>query len=198
MNDIFKRLLHRKRGNKDDNKMDNIEETYERPLYHPHINVEEGKTQVEVKDVNLYILQLSLMTITMKMKEVVHVNKFQLREKASNGDANALFELAEMYRYGYLVDKDENKALELANQAAMIGSGDALDLIGDFLCYGFCVEKDEKQAFNYYNEAARLGSKRGLLHLAQCYEQGIGTEINMDYVLVVLSISLVKEILSPS
>ena len=44
---------------------------------------------------------------------------------------------------------------------------------------GLGVQKDEKHAFELYLKAASLGDTHAMEHVSECYEKGIGTEIDL-------------------
>jgi len=42
------------------------------------------------------------------------------------------------------------------------------------------VEQDEKRALKWFLDAAENGHVEAMYRLGECYEQGIGTDVNLD------------------
>ena len=87
--------------------------------------------------------------------------------------------LADNYRIGNGVDKDEDKAIELYKKAYDIGdaaAGKSADAIGNIYYY----RDDYEEANNWYKLAGEAGYDWGWIHLANNYRTGRGVEKDDD------------------
>lgn len=99
-----------------------------------------------------------------------------LEKAAADGSSDALFELANMYYNGNLIEKDFDKTKKYIRKAADMGNVDAQFAIANMFFDGEIVEKDYKQAFKWFAYAAVQGSKDAQFSLGMCYENGLGVE----------------------
>lgn len=107
-----------------------------------------------------------------------------LEKSASNGNAEALFNLAVRYHYGDGVEADMEKALELYRESAARYHGEAAYVLGAGYYFGDILPQDLDKACGYLETAAfsRLTVSRGsaLLLFAACQLFGYDTEKNLD------------------
>lgn len=103
----------------------------------------------------------------------------ELKARAEEGDAEALFELGFRYRFGQGVSEDLKIAADYIKQAADFGNLEAMDWMGNFYCCGTGVEVDFAKAAEYFLPAAEAGSPLAQGQLGRIYMQGLGGE--QDY-----------------
>lgn len=113
---------------------------------------------------------------------------------AAAGDARALYNLANCYRYGYAVRIDMDKAIELYKKAADRYYGDAAFVLGKWHYYGDTLPQDYGKAYEYlkiaaFNQYSKYRGKAFCL-LAACHAKGYGVEKNYDKVLYLVERSL--------
>ena len=102
-----------------------------------------------------------------------------LLEKASGeGDALSSLHLADIYRNGWGVPKDQAEALLYYKTAA--GDGNLLSYNRLGTCYenGRGCEPDSLSAFRAYETAAMFGQTNAQFNLGECYRKGIGVSID--------------------
>ncbi|UZO16199.1 uncharacterized protein OCT59_007588 [Rhizophagus irregularis] len=102
----------------------------------------------------------------------------QLRysEAAKRGNIPAISDLANCYKNGIGIEKDEIRAFELFKEAAGKGDIDAMNNLGKCYQNGIGTEKDKIRAFEMYKKAAGKGQLDAITKLGYCYEKGKGTE----------------------
>lgn len=74
---------------------------------------------------------------------------------------------------------NEEKGLYWVNKSIEDGCVLAICTLAHIYMNGLGVEKDEKHAFELYLKAASLGNKHAMEHVSECYEKGIGTEVDL-------------------
>ena len=74
--------------------------------------------------------------------------------KAEAGDAEAQFQLGQMYALGHGFKQNFNSALEWYEKAAAQGNAKARTALGMFYYYGVGVEKNEEKAGEWFEKAA--------------------------------------------
>ena len=80
------------------------------------------------------------------------------RYKAENGDAEAQFRLARLYKVGFgYIEKNYELALKWFNLAAENGHVEAQFYLGQMYENGHGVTKNYKKAFEWYKLAAKQG-----------------------------------------
>ena len=89
-------------------------------------------------------------------------------------------ELAVAYDLGLGVKKDQSKALHYYSKIEDVeSSGTALNNLGVMYKLGKSVPQDYDKAFYYYKKAYELKVNQAYKNLANCYFDGIGTEVNI-------------------
>lgn len=78
-------------------------------------------------------------------------------EEPSKPWLDSLVDLGGCYEEGEGVEKDVEKAFELYNRAARLGSGYAMACIGEMYENGIYVELDREMAYSWYNKAVAAG-----------------------------------------
>lgn len=91
---------------------------------------------------------------------------------AEQGNAEAQYQLAIMYRDGNGVKKDNEKQLIWHNKAAEQGNIIAQWQFGHMYQYGHDVNKDYKKALYWYNKAAEQDNTDALFNLGDIYDHG--------------------------
>lgn len=94
----------------------------------------------------------------------------QLKERATNGDAKAQYELG----HQYAISNDFDEAAKWYAKAANQGYGEAQGELAMFYLDGRGVEKDETQAAYWIKQWAAQGDALGQLWLGRFYYNGIG------------------------
>lgn len=93
---------------------------------------------------------------------------------AEKGNANAVYEIAQMFMYGIHVKQDYDEAKKRYEAAANMGSTDAICAIGLMYDYGCGVALNKQKAIEYYHQAADKGSAMALYYIALIYFYGNG------------------------
>lgn len=104
-----------------------------------------------------------------------------LLKRAEQGDADAFFELGNIYKIGSEeIGKDLKKAVEYYFEASKLG--DARAQCNLAWCYevGDGIEQDWENAFYWYSESAANGFALGQYSLGWMYENGIFVSKNMS------------------
>lgn len=91
---------------------------------------------------------------------------------ADEGDATAMFYLAQMYSNGQGVEKDEKKALELLQKADAAGNEQAATELAKRLMNDPSVESNPEAAIEYLKKAAYNGDVDALYELGELYAKG--------------------------
>ncbi len=101
-------------------------------------------------------------------------------------DVKCAYGVARAYKWGYGVDKDEQKANQMFEdlypqllQLANDGDAEAQNIMGNYYSNGYFVDKDKKQAFEWYTKSAEQGYASAQYNLGCCYELGQG--VAQDY-----------------
>lgn len=93
---------------------------------------------------------------------------------ADQNESTALFNLGRLYENGIGVPMDKSKALECYKRSASQN-----DPNGDYAYALYSLDSgDQSEAIKLLNQAAEQGNKDAQLKLADCYERGIGVEMN--------------------
>ncbi len=87
--------------------------------------------------------------------------------------------LGRIYDEGLGVDVDHLKGLEFFEEAAKHGDADAQNIVGNIYLNADYVENNPQKAFKYYQMAAAQGHLEGMANLGYCYQEGIGTDVNI-------------------
>jgi len=96
------------------------------------------------------------------------------RSSANQGDADAQNNLAQMYRKGEGVLKDDKEALKWYQKAADQGNAGAQHNLGVMYANGEGVLKDDKEAVKWYRKAADQGNASAQNNLGLMYANGKG------------------------
>lgn len=95
-------------------------------------------------------------------------------------DAEAQYELANLYIQGLGVQESEDQAFILYKKAAEQGHADAANNLADMYLNGEGTDVDEALALYWFSLAAESGVVEAMFTLGIMYEQGLGTEKNAD------------------
>lgn len=90
-----------------------------------------------------------------------------LTKSAASGNSRALTKLGRLYIAGLVVDKDEEKGVELLNKAVAQNDTEAMVALGDLEL----AKGDNTKALEWYNRSVSLGDAQGYLQLAHAYLQ---------------------------
>lgn len=104
----------------------------------------------------------------------------RLQQGATVNDPKAIYNLAQQYRTGELLERDEKKAFELFGQAASLNLADAQTNVGIMMMEGLGTRKDEAGAVKVWREAARADNPRAYYFLGLAYAHGKGVARNLD------------------
>ena len=104
----------------------------------------------------------------------------ETKEKAENGDAEAMFYLGYMYGYGKNgVEEDLEEAYKWYKKSADAGDVMGTALVGSCLLNGWGVKKDRTEGLTMLAVAAAGGSNYACYKLGEMYFNGLcGPEIN--------------------
>jgi len=107
---------------------------------------------------------------------------FHWYEKASNqGNAEGMNGLAYMYDFGISTEANRDKAVCLYTLASAKGNAEAKHNLATMYFNGqFPLDKNENKAFQLFSEAATLGHVDAMVNVGGLYEQGKGTDININ------------------
>lgn len=100
--------------------------------------------------------------------------------KASTGDAESQFLLAEEYRTGAMNGKKPEEAVKWYRRSAEKGWPEAEARLGVMHLEGDGVPKDEAAALKLLLHAAGRGSVTAQEQLVECYTRGIGVTVNLE------------------
>ena len=95
-----------------------------------------------------------------------------LRKAALEGDANAVYELANRASEGTGMARDQKLALRLFERAAAAGSGPAQFRLGNMHEKGIGTARDPKLAMTWYRRAANKGNAKAMHNLAVLVAEG--------------------------
>ena len=95
------------------------------------------------------------------------------------GDEKCFYGYAQFLHYGYEMEKDEERAIEIFREhyepiLALANSGDAqaMRIVGFYLYNGFGIEVDKEEAFQWFFKSADAGDELAALSLATLYDEG--------------------------
>ncbi len=89
-----------------------------------------------------------------------------LSRAADQGDFDASYQLANLYRNGMGVSKDQAKAFDLYGRAAKAGNTEAAYSLGKMYEYGWGTSADPAQARRWYEVSAKAGNTAATASLA--------------------------------
>ena len=125
----------------------------------------------------LLTLCLSVLSLFVYAQEDGQVRYFEeLRDIAENkyGTAAARFELGMLYLYGRGTPKDEKKAFEWFEKAAVEGHKDAQYLVGAMCFDGIGITSNKIKAYEWFMKSAQQGNVDAQNVLGHMYVSGIG------------------------
>ena len=102
----------------------------------------------------------------------------EIEGKAQQEDGESQFILADLYKTGLCVNKDEKEALKWMIKSSDNGFVQAFYVRAKYHKYGIGAEKDLKLAFYWAKKSLAANDKRAYSLLSEMYSQGIGTTIN--------------------
>ena len=105
-------------------------------------------------------------------------NVIEIEGKAQQEDGVSQFILADIYKTGLCVNKDEKEALKWMIKSSDNGFVKAFYDRAKYHQYGIGAEKDLKLAFYWAKKSLAANDKRAYSLLSKMYSQGIGTTIN--------------------
>lgn len=113
-----------------------------------------------------------------KEDDVVALNYFM--RAADLGDPRAINMMVAFYTYGFGVEQDPQKALELGSSLADKGDQEALYAMEENAYAYFSGNKDGidinfNTAFEYYMKLTEYGNERAMYNVGLLYEYGLGT-----------------------
>ena len=91
----------------------------------------------------------------------------------------AFFALGRIYDEGLGVEVDHKEGLRWFEKAADKGDAIAQNVVGNIYLNADYVKNDPKKAFKYYQMSAAQGHLDGMVNLGYCYQEGIGTDMNI-------------------
>jgi len=106
---------------------------------------------------------------------------------AKEGSIRAICNLGYCYYYGRHQDVDYHKAYEYFNKGIVLGNdANCLYKLGDMYRYGYYVEQNLLYAFTLYKRAVEALTDADMaivanidMRLSECYQQGIGVEVDL-------------------
>ena len=99
-------------------------------------------------------------------------------EKAWKGNADAQFDLAKRYLYGYGVAEDIKKSIYWLRAVSEKGNPQAQKMLADCYSSGKGVGKSFQKAAYWYSKAAEQGFSDAQFLLSLCYYEGAGVPKN--------------------
>ncbi len=99
---------------------------------------------------------------------------------ASQGYADAICALGDVYMQGKEVSRDAERAFKYFIEAIDLNSSKAMIHAGECYENGEGTPQDMGKAFWYYNKSAELGEISAYSKVAHCYWEGIGVKENMN------------------
>lgn len=98
---------------------------------------------------------------------------------AAKGDANAQFQLGEMYNNGIGLPRDEKMAVSWYLKSAEQGYAEAQNMLGIMYENGAGVTLDYKKAASWYRKAAEQGAAEAQSALGALYVNGSGVPVSL-------------------
>ena len=93
----------------------------------------------------------------------------ELERQCNNGNAGSCGALGDLYRYGYGVKQDYNKAMEFYGKACEMGKAVGCSILGILYYNGEGVKQDYKKASEFYSKACEMGEAEGCNNLGYLY-----------------------------
>ncbi len=102
----------------------------------------------------------------------------ELIRLAESGDAEASYQLGDIYYRGDVVEQDYAKAIAYYEKAAELKNDNAIFRLGRIYYIGRIVEQNYSKALTYFLESAKNGNSEAQEAVAQMYFDGTGVEQN--------------------
>lgn len=119
--------------------------------------------------------------VDMEKADELEKRAFSLwNERASAGDARALFDIGVCYRRGEGVPQDDAKAVEYYTLAYEKGYGEAALNLGIMYSEGYGVKQDSSKAYEFYKAAAESGIADGFTLMGKQHYYGRGRDVNYE------------------
>ncbi|MEM0896554.1 MAG: hypothetical protein AAGJ79_06675 [Verrucomicrobiota bacterium] len=101
---------------------------------------------------------------------------------ARSGNSQALYAFANWHGIGERGKKPDANELRLKYlfDAAAAGNPDAFKALAQLLTDGDLIERDLEKAFDYWLKLADVGFTDADIKIAECYENGTGTEVDLE------------------
>ena len=117
------------------------------------------------------------------------------QKAAEYGDPSAINMMVAFYTYGFGVEQNPDKALELSASLAEKGDSEALHALEEYAYAYYAgttdgIDINFNTSFNYYNKLADLGNERAMYNIGLLYEYGLGTPADHDKAIEWLSRAL--------
>lgn len=115
--------------------------------------------------------------------DAVALQYFQ--QAAEYGNPDAINMMVAFYTYGFGVEQDADKALELGSRLAEQGNAEALFVMEENAYAYYAGTKDGIEinfttAFKYYAKLAEYGNERAMYNIGLLYEYGLGVSADHD------------------
>ncbi|MFL6450911.1 MAG: toll/interleukin-1 receptor domain-containing protein [Bryobacteraceae bacterium] len=104
------------------------------------------------------------------LKEDYDQSRKWYEKAALAGNADGMYCLAELYRFGLGTHQNDEQALKWYEKAARAGKTKAFNIVADL----YSNKKDDVKAAEWYRKAADSGSKSSMFSLGWMYEKGQG------------------------
>ena len=101
-------------------------------------------------------------------------------QAAELGHEGAIASLATMYIDGRGIEQNYDKGLKFLQKGVNNGDAYLINYLGTLYLEGNVVPRDYDQAFTSFLIAVEKGYYYALLNLAECYELGYGTEVDLN------------------
>ena len=104
----------------------------------------------------------------------------EVKKAAQKGDAQAQYELGEMYEYGEVTAIDYAEALKWYKKSAKQGNANGQYGVGRIYSNGLGVEEDCVEGMKWYMLSAEQNNSQGQRGVGNLYRAGCGVEKNFD------------------
>jgi TPR repeat protein len=104
-------------------------------------------------------------------------------KSVQENNSNAIYNLGELYRNGFGVERDTCRALKYYEKSNLLGNNVAKNRLGWLYHRGLEVKQDYVKARNYFEEAARLNDRNAINSIGCLYYREKNWEIAQNYFL---------------
>lgn len=101
-------------------------------------------------------------------------------QAAQNGNADAMYRLADCYNHGWGTSRNSSLAIEWYSKAANLGNIEAMYEVGMAYYFGKGIEENEAEAVKWFEKGAIRGDRRCQCRYAECYYLGNGVKKNLE------------------